>query len=273
MQPQEDNDKNRYIRESEVRKMMQGMRQRGYQFPDKATFRNKVLAITGIDLDTSAYNDVKLQVTADDGPTLWAIRHVGLLLPEEALDYISPNEEGQLISKPLEKWNTVIFRDLIALNRLLIYDDATQLMSVMDRFPELGEEVVFYDGYTGNKALTRKMIDEISDDRDGEGYFSKAVYGWVPASRKKGIRTGMLETIMEVNPELFVNIGEVCRDLRDEKVAVVHIAQLLEASLKAGITGFVDELCITDRPLIDDLRKHDYYGLPLLKTRVKTHCQ
>ncbi|RAJ75689.1 hypothetical protein CLV59_109303 [Chitinophaga dinghuensis] len=271
MQPQENNEKNQYIKESELRKMLQGMQQRGYRFPDKSAFRNKVLAMTGIDLDTSAFNDVRLAVTKDDGPTLWAIRHVGLLIPAEELDYIalSYDQHGQIIDRPLEKWDTAIFQDMISLNRLLIKDDATQLRSVMERFPELGYEVVFYDGYTGNKALTRKMIDEIEDDREGLESFGRAVYGWMPALGKLGVRTEMLERILEVNPDLLVNAGELCRELRIEKVAVVHIAHLLEASLKADITGFVDELCITDRALIKDIREHNYYKLPLLEARIK----
>ncbi len=271
MQPQENNDKNQYIKETELIKMLHGMRKRGYQFPDKSTFRNRVLAMTGIDVDTSAYNDVRLAVTKDDGPTLWAIRHVGLLIPADELDYIALtyDQQGQLINQPLEKWDTTIFSDMIALNRLLMNDEASQLMHVMERFPEVGEEIVIYDGYTGNKALTRRMIDEIEDDRDGYEAFANAVYGWVPSSGKFGVRTGMLESILEVNPDLLVNVGELCRELRMEKVAVVHIAQLLEASLKAEITGFVDELCITDRALIKDIREHNYYKLPLLEARIK----
>ncbi|WP_143159938.1 hypothetical protein [Chitinophaga jiangningensis] len=257
-----------------MQKVKKGMSLRGYAFPDTITFFNKVKDIFGIDLRKNTAPLVKLDSSPEPSPTLWAVRNSCLLIHQEELPLIYPsyNEKNQLEDLPFEKWDTSNFQHLVALNKLLISADASQLKPVDHYYPELLTSLLQDFGYTGNPAITKMKIEAISDMEDGRQTFLQYCYGWLAGQNVLGVRTNVLEAMLKYNPDVFIHTGWAIRELKLTNTPARPIAQLLDAAIRAGITGFTEELCTTDKKLMNEIRKNNAYGMEALQAYMKNSC-
>lgn len=250
------------------------MHLRGYTFPDTTTFFKKVSDIFGIELRNNPAPLIKLDSSPEPSPTLWAVRNACLLIHQEELSLIYPsyNDKHQLEVLPLEKWDTSVFPPIIALNKLLISADPTQLKPVDHFYPEILTSLLEDFGYTGNPAITKMQLEAISDMEDGRETFKHYCYGWLAGKNVLGMRTNVLDAMLKYNPDAFIHTGWVIRELKWSNPPAKAYAQLLDAAIRAGITGFAEELCTTDKKLMNEIRKNNAYGLEALAAYMKNSC-
>ncbi len=264
----------RKINEPDLQKLKKGMTLRGYSFPDSTTFFNKVRDIFGIDLRKNNAALVKLDSSPEPSPTLWAVRNGCLLIHQEELGliYATYDDKHRIVDIPLEEWDPERFKQLVALNKLLIYSDASQLKPVDHYYPELLTSLLQDFGYTGNPAITKMKITAISDMEDGRRTFLQYCYGWLAGKNVVGVRTNVLDAMLKYNPDVFIHTGWAIRELKLTKTPAKPLAQLLDAAIRAGITGFAEELCTADKKLMNEIRKNNAYGLRALQEYMHSSC-
>ncbi|WP_161596617.1 SH3 domain-containing protein [Chitinophaga vietnamensis] len=270
---------NSFADNAAIRQVVSSLEKNGYHIPDNDLFKKRIKAVFAINLDDSSKNDVILQLTqmakdeAYDFPL--AIRNGRFVVNGDGVDYVT-TQPAQIDSST---YNPGI-RNLVALNKLLIYNDNSQIGLVKNKFPELFNDLVVEYGYTGNDSITRIYLDSVSESEDGVERFASAVYGWYvndAGKRVVGVRKNVLDKIIALKPGLMVHVGQMLRNLKAEQSGegkntpenrqeyLRSVATLLDGSLRAEIPGFSEELYDLDDATKKALADNHFFGYKALE--------
>ncbi|MFB6455538.1 hypothetical protein ACE38W_09740 [Chitinophaga sp. Hz27] len=264
---------NQVISNRVTQKISNKLKQLGYKFPDQATFEKKVRELSGISLADAKYNDIRLIYTDEPSATdVFAIKSACLIVPaEEVTNFCdSYNDQRQIVDVPISQWDQNFFQQLIAFNRLFIYNDTSLFQMVKHHYEEPLETIFFEFGYTKCLPLNNYSINNITEDEEGYYSFTRAVYGWDNHAARLKIRENMLLLIHHLKPSLFVHTGHAIKEFRIEKVPPFELGKLINVAIDAGFTGFVEELCEEDVSLIKALVQTNFANCPLLKPLINT---
>ncbi len=267
--------------EKYIPKMLEVLKQNGFVFLGDVEFKNKVIELMGVDMDTCQYFDIPFEQCSRTTEEWQGLSNGGIILDKKFI-CIPFAEMETFFEKDIK--STVTINTFVNYNKLIFNNDKIALTYLRFTDPQKIFNIVNEFGYINKNDSVLSVAFDYGLKNAG-----KDILGLILKNPRcndiSPIRDDVLAKVVELNPELlkkivtYMDIGEIDQyDLSENKKSIVT-AHILNALLEIKDESSVNHYFDTHPNYINTLKKNNYYNFIKLKeiaqdySPVKTYDQ
>jgi hypothetical protein len=253
--------------------IIQGLAKKDYKIPSHEAFRERILKVSGIDIDKYQGEELDFDPYDNFGTSASILKNINILIPTDYETY------GKVDDRFIDY--------IMQYNRMVMYEDNIAVMQLN----EMGYDANVYTyiagtGYTGNIFFLKKVLDRVEKNYDKGNFHDLDVNDLLFGYTGQGniiahgpFRFEMLKKIEELKPDIlfFVETQDISKyklnkDEENKALAYIFNAQINQEynSKKEyigafGIDGAAEDYFNKYPKYLEVLKEHNYYGFAKLK--------
>ncbi len=273
---------------SDEKAAFQYLQSKKYTFPDAATFRNIIIEIFKMDIDTINQNNTVVfdevmldpQITTEFVLYPTAYKENKFLTPlieDFVVDFFNEDDSFEEFSREKKE---IFFH----FNNWIFHDDKASFAYLKAKKPYAFMHMIHDYAYIKDDSYVKFILESIKEDEYTQDNIDEMVMGWTKETNGNYVRKNVVEKIIELDDSFAFYIAMIVSDYEEytvkskehnDKMLYVYETEeqrledfvyLMNVVVQQGIVGIIDELYHKNPMVLGLLKKHDFYNYKDLKS-------